>query len=263
MLTRKQYTALVFVTLFGSFAGGAVMEWLLTGKGARAEEAESVVRVDRFEAREFRVVDDAGKPRACLKVLVDGTTSASRLELSAKDTKASASLTVFAGGSFLSLSGKDMTASAGLGVLAGTPHLSLSGKDAKEQAGLIVYPDGTPHLSLSDKAGKARAGLWLLPDGTPHLSLGDKAGKERASLALFADGSPSLRLSDKDRKGRASLAVLPDGSPFLSLHDKDGKPRAVLGCTSLRDKRTESVEQRQESSLVLFKSDGDVLWQAP
>ena len=240
MLTRKQYTALVFVTLFGSFAGGAVMEWLLTGKGARAEEAESVVRVDRFEAREFRVVDDAGKPRACLKVLVDGTTSASRLELSAKDTKASASLTVFAGGSFLSLSGKDMTASAGLGVLAGTPHLSLSGKDAKEQAGLIVYPDGTPHLSLSDKAGK-----------------------ERASLALFADGSPSLRLSDKDRKGRASLAVLPDGSPFLSLHDKDGKPRAVLGCTSLRDKRTESVEQRQESSLVLFKSDGDVLWQAP
>ena len=240
MLTRKQYTALVFVTLFGSFAGGAVMEWLLTGKGARAEEAGKVVRADRFEAREFRVVDDAGKPRACLKVLVDGTTSASRLELSAKDTKASASLTVFAGGSFLSLSGKDMTASAGLGVLAGTPHLSLSGKDAKEQAGLIVYPDGTPHLSLSDKAGK-----------------------ERASLALFADGSPSLRLSDKDRKGRASLAVLPDGSPFLSLHDKDGKPRAVLGCTSLRDKRTESVEQRQESSLVLFKSDGDVLWQAP
>lgn len=78
MLTRRQFSALALVTLFGSFAGGAVMKWLLTGKGARAEGAaktEKVIRADRFEAREFRVVDDDGQTRANLDVWADGTPS--------------------------------------------------------------------------------------------------------------------------------------------------------------------------------------------
>ncbi|PIU93016.1 MAG: hypothetical protein COZ06_36945 [Armatimonadetes bacterium CG_4_10_14_3_um_filter_66_18] len=215
MLTRKQYTALVFVTLFGSFAGGAVMEWLLTGKGARAEEAGKVVRADRFEAREFRVVDNRGKERASLGSFPDGSA-----------------------------------------------RLSLLDKDEKRRAALVTFPDGSPFLALADEDGKSRASLAVLPDGTPGLTLFDKDGKTRAGVTVLPGGS-SLWLSDKDGKWRASLAMFADGTPALTLSDKDEKTRAVLGCTELRDKRTESVEQRQESSLVLFKSDGDVLWSAP
>jgi hypothetical protein len=75
MLSKRQYTGLVLVTLCGSFAGGAVMEWQLTGKGARAEQAEKVVRADRFEAREFRVVDEDERARASLALAGDGTSS--------------------------------------------------------------------------------------------------------------------------------------------------------------------------------------------
>ena len=103
--------------------------------------------------------------------------------------------------------------------------------------------------------------MTVLPGGS-SLSLSDKDGKTRAGVTVLPGGS-SLWLSDKDGKWRASLAMFADGTPALTLSDKDEKTRAVLGCTELRDKRTESVEQRQESSLVLFKSDGDVLWSAP
>jgi len=200
MLTRRQYTALVFVTLFGSFAGGAVMEWVLTGKGARAEEAGKVVRADRFEAREFNVVDENGRVRAAIGLLGEGR---------------------------------------------------------------LAYP----HVSLLDEHGRKRAGIFLM--GYPTLVLFDAEGRGDISLhgGLELDprimSGPRLTVSDKDGKERARLSVSADGSPSLSLSDKDGTTRAVLGCTELQDKRTESVEQRQESSLVLFKSDGDVLWKAP
>lgn len=133
------------MTLFGLFVGGAVMEWLLTGKAARVGETEKVVLADRFDAREFRVVDEGGVKRASMSML----------------------------------------------------------------------------------------------KGFPQIDVRDENGTVRLSMVLF------------------------EGAPSVVVNDENMRARALLGCTQLANKRTESVEQRQASSLVLFKSDGDVLWQAP
>ena len=74
-----------------------------------------------------------------------------------------------------------------------------------------------------------------------------------------------LQLFDQNegRKPRVLLGLSDDDAPFLALRDKDGQTRAVLGRTGLESIKTGAVDQRAESSLVLFDREGKVLWQAP
>jgi hypothetical protein len=74
---------------------------------------------------------------------------------------------------------------------------------------------------------------------------------------------PRLWFADKSNKTRASINLSPDGSPGLELLDKDGNLRAVLGSTSIVTVRTGLVDQRPESSLVLFDKNWKILWKAP
>jgi len=115
-------------------------------------------------------------------------------------------------------------------------------------------------LNLFDKAGKLRAGLGTVGDNA-SLSFFDTAGKPRAALATVGD-DVSLGFLDKAGKVRALLATI-NGDVGLHLLDKAGKPRAELGNTELSLLETGSPEHRPVSSLVLFRKNGKVLWQAP
>ena len=72
-----------------------------------------------------------------------------------------------------------------------------------------------------------------------------------------------LHLRDRDGKSRLRLALSGDGSPALELRDKGAQPRAVLGRVDVERTKTGALEQRAESSLVLFDKDGKVIWQTP
>jgi hypothetical protein len=55
----------------------------------------------------------------------------------------------------------------------------------------------------------------------------------------------------------------PDARPSLSLSDQKGNVRARLGSADLVMVKTGSKEQTAESSLVLFDTQGQVIFQAP
>lgn len=66
-------------------------------------------------------------------------------------------------------------------------------------------------------------------------------------------------------KGRGRLAVNLDtsGNPSLWLADEQGRTRAQLGTADLEESDTDTKIHRSPASLVLFKEDGRVLWEAP
>ena len=147
----------------------------------------------------------------------------------------------------------------GLGVDENASRLFLADEKGKTRAELSGSKYGSM-LLLRDENGKGRASLVLLKFNS-GLELYDENRKFGAMLNVNEDG-PRLSLHDENRKGRVGLGVDKDG-PRLGLYDEKGKIRAALGRTELEAIKTGTVEQRAESSLVLFDRDGKVLWQTP
>ncbi len=145
----------------------------------------------------------------------------------------------------------------------GSPRLDLRDKNGKTRMSFRALLDGSPSLDLWDKNGKQGVALRMLGDGSSRLLLYDKNGKNRAALGAYADGSSRLILFDTNGKKRAALRVFADGSPSLNLRDKSGKVRAELGVTTTVDRRTGAEIKTAESTLTLFNSKGDVIWDAP
>ncbi len=152
----------------------------------------------------------------------------------------------------------------------GTVFLRFADKDGRSRAEVGVLADGTANLVFRDKTNIARVGLTHWRDGKTTFLITDK-DQPRFGLALTADGSLSLNFYGQgginfwDQAGemRLSLGVSGDGKPDLVLSDKAGVMRAVLGISSLETEQTGVVEQRPESSLVLFDKAGKVIWSAP
>jgi hypothetical protein len=83
------------------------------------------------------------------------------------------------------------------------------------------------------------------------------------AAALFvSDAGDALSFSDKSGKPRAMLGARGIDTS-LDLYDEAGTLRASLGNGDLKNSETGSTEHRAESSLVLFKEDGKVAWEAP
>ncbi|MFA6472334.1 MAG: hypothetical protein WCU00_09870 [Candidatus Latescibacterota bacterium] len=116
-----------------------------------------------------------------------------------------------------------------------------------------------PALILYDKKGMNRAVLTMVDD-EPGLCLFDKNGWRRAALDIFLD-EPGLHLSDENGKSRASLNILKIG-PRLSLIDENDKYRAILG-VSVTESKDGKKTTYPESSLLLFGTDGPMIWHAP
>lgn len=152
----------------------------------------------------------------------------------------------------------------------GMVFLGLADKDGTSRAEVSVLADGSANLVFRDKTNIARVGLTHWKDGKTTFLLTDK-DQPRFGLALTADGSLSLNVYehgglyfwDKAGESRLVLGVLSDGLPHLTLLDKAGVIRAALGSTSLETEQTGVVEQRPESSIVLFDKAGNVIWSAP
>jgi hypothetical protein len=123
----------------------------------------------------------------------------------------------------------------------------------------LSMDDNSPGLCLRDENGKPRIGLAVDKNG-PKLNLFDENSKPRIALAAIKDG-PSLFLADENGKPRASLSADEDG-PRLALYDANNQTRANLGIgrTTTPDGKTITYP---ESSLILFKPDGKVIWIAP
>ena len=152
----------------------------------------------------------------------------------------------------------------------GTVFLGLADMDGTGRAQMSVSADGSANLVFRDKTNNPRVGLTHSGDGSTTFLLADK-GEPRFTLALGADGSLSLNLYqegglnfwDKAGENRLVLGVSGDGLSHLTLSDKAGVIRAELGRTSLETEQTGVVQQRPESSLVLFDKAGKVIWSPP
>ena len=135
----------------------------------------------------------------------------------------------------------------------GGPVLFLKDETGKPRAALDMYG-----LLLSDENGKPRAMMGVFEDRS-RLDLYDENGKTRAGLTATKDG-PALGLNDENGKTRAGLTVTKDG-PALGLYDENGNSRATVGVTQTKNPEGKTTTY-PESSLLLYGTDGKVIWQA-
>jgi len=236
-MSKAQFRILMLLTVISGLVGGGLSDLLFRGLAARAAQATTAPKV--IEAQEFRVVDGAGKPRA---------------ELGADSN--------------------------------GAPYLCLLDAEGKRRAMLILFQDGRPQLSLIGAEGMPSVLLGMGLVGGPELALCDAAGMRLVDMKVLGDGgrlwlrganeSPRVSLSgsgycgnlwlfggDLDgRHMRVSLGGNYDGCA-LTISDAEGHHRAVVGCTKTVTKRTGAETKYPESTITLFKENGDVLWQAP
>ena len=220
--------ALLIVFLAGFLVWGVAAGGLNANRPAGASGTPAVI-----QARQFQVVDGAGKRRASLGVAGDNV----RLVLYDKAEKVRAGLATHGDDVVLAFPDKAGKLRAVLGMVDDAPALRLYDKAEKERARLEVRGDNVG-LWFHDKAGKLGAVLGVAGDNV-RLDFLDKAGNVRASLVTGGD------------------------DVGLELSDKAGNTRAALGNGDLKDTRTGSTEHRAASSLVLFSEKGKVLWEAP
>ena len=146
---------------------------------------------------------------------------------------------------------------AWLGVDNDGPTLSLWDENGETRA-ILVVGKGGPGLVLSDEKGRRRAAMSVVAD-IPGLALSDENGKGLALLAVIA-GKPCLSLGDEKGQDRASLNVRKEG-PTLILRDEKGNLRFVAGTAKTVSPDGKTIEY-PESSLILYGSDGKVIWSA-
>ncbi len=124
---------------------------------------------------------------------------------------------------------------------------------------LLTADETGPQLMLGEGKGKLRASFHSGKDG-PMLILFDDNNKSRVGMRTVKSGSELVML-DENGKIRSQLASGMDG-PSLRLFDDQGKSRALLG--TVKTKSPDGIATTYpESTLLLYGSDGNVLWQAP
>jgi len=153
------------------------------------------------------------------------------------------------------------------GTIRGRLHTSSNGiaglflSSGTASAGLRVGADGLAILAMSEH-GEPRVVLGNHKN-SPEVLLIDKSNKVRVKLEIEGDGEPRLALYDGARQPRVAVGTQSDGGPGVVLLDENGRLRAALGSSWLEQRNTGAVEERPDSSLVLFDKDGKVIWQAP
>jgi hypothetical protein len=127
---------------------------------------------------------------------------------------------------------------------------------------------------LRDSSGNMRAQLTMSAGGGPALFLYHKGERPEnpphaIDLQVFDQdprvGSAMTRIGLRDGEGQmlAKLEVSSGGQVALTLRDEQFRDRAVVGSVALQQTRTGSTEMRPPSSLVLFDTEGRVMWKVP
>jgi hypothetical protein len=144
----------------------------------------------------------------------------------------------------------------------------IDGESNLGKAKAYLSPTGWTVINeAASTAGAYSAGFS--PWGVNVQNRGDRSELLAGSLEVDGESDKTkvypgiFNLQDKAGKTRLVLGLHDDASPSIELLDKDSQARAILGQSTLERTKTGDVEQRAESSLVLFDKDGKVLWRAP
>lgn len=200
------------------------------------------------------LADSRGKTRVGIGLRADG---APNFTLYDKEGRNGVVLDVPVDGARLGLFSEGV-ARAGLGHGAGGSQISLYGTDGKDRVTLRSLADGSAGLFLHEQDGTERVAMGVRPGGTAGLSLFDRKTTLRAGLTVVSGEAPHLMLFDAGGVRRANFGLFGDGLPGLQFEDK-GRMRAVLGAAG-EDKGRQTTAP---ASLVLYDSDGSILFQAP
>lgn len=116
-----------------------------------------------------------------------------------------------------------------------------------------------PDILLDDAKGTPRVDLGL-EHNLPFVILNDEKGIVREDMGLER-GDPAFVINDEKAAPRVGFG-LSNGRPSVTVIDAQGYT-SVLGSTPLVTAATGAQHETTGASLVLFGSDGTLLWSAP
>jgi len=265
-MLRFRYTLCIPLILFAS----ACLAATKPQAPKSAPLAEAVPKVVR--AQTFELTDAAGKTRAWLGTLEDGTTL---LRLLDKDGKPKV---IVDSNGVITVLGDDGKPRVTAGVLENDYGIGLFDSKGIIRADMRVDTDGAPSVAMRDSAGNVRGTLLNLDDdpmlvlgdgkdegarvalqvtdSIPMLSLWDTAGKPRASYSLTEDGSPLLQMTNADEEVLAEISTS-EQRPSLLLDCPGSKMSAFLGFTEDSHLSLMLLNAKEEAQVGLFLSSAD------
>lgn len=140
--------------------------------------------------------------------------------------------------------------------------------DGKGNEGLLLSPtklelagkaDLGPDILIDDAKGTPRVDVGL-EHNLPYVILNDDKGIVREDMGLER-GDPAFVINDEKATPRIGFG-LSMGHPSVTVFDAQGYS-AVLGSTPLVTSSNGAQRQTSAASLVMFGSDGTLLWSAP
>ena len=178
-----------------------------------------------MQAREFQLVDQAGRLRGRLGVDAQG---AARLTLFGPDSdlpRASLAATP-QGGAELDLGDGQHQNALELKAHQGVRNLTLN-QEGKLRLGLEVQKNGEAAVNIFDQ-GHRLMSLGLTDQGDPHLTFFGEDHKAALNLVSKKNGDRSLNLLGKNGTPRVVLGLKNDQKAALGLFDRRGKTRVAL-----------------------------------
>ena len=194
---------------------------------------------EKITAREFDVVDDAGRVRIRLST-TPGETSVRVLDAQGHSA---ASMEERPGSSW---------------VMAGNFGGNAAMLDSSATFGSEVSVSYSPwHVVSAGKSGKA------LRDAVSSY-LTRVVSAPSVSMSVSPSGVSSVGLYDSEGKGLTEMDVLPSGEPSITLRDAQGF-RTDLGSTSTLIPATGQTQHTSAASIVMYGNDEKhhVIWKAP
>jgi hypothetical protein len=143
------------------------------------------------------------------------------------------------------------------------PSLVFRDTQGRERGRIGLDAAGVASMELADAGGIPKAMLAVGSDGSSSLALTDGSRQKRLTASVEAAGAPAFSVFDKDGSSRVMLSLEDSGVPRLKLTDADGRTRASLGATPLREVRSGKSIPVDAANLVLFDSEGRVIFKAP
>lgn len=236
----------------------------------------ATILVDKSGSPSVSMSDEAGVMRAAMSLSTDGLPRLTQYDEAGvevcsfgSETKGRTSLTLGNSGDGCVTLETEAGAGTGLWLHAPgiTPVLAITTDSAGSptirllrggitRSAWTLHPSGISGIGFSDVRGTVRAMLGVDDSGRPSLQFADDRNRQRLLTMLSESGNPVLSLLDAMGNVRSSLALSRDGFPSLLFRDRN-RFRMVLGAGASDSRNPE------ESSLMLFGGDGELLWSAP
>ena len=175
---------MVVLMLAAGFAGGMVARWFpMAGHVPRAERG--VVK-----AREFRVIDDAGRIRGSLGLSPYSKSPALTLDGAQGEWRIALRLSPPSFSGLYIYKNKNAGPNLGVAVACNAAYMMIRDDNQTQRVGLSLDSDIPPSIVLSDKKGRARAilGCGILTG----LKTGNITQRSESSLLLMDSGGKVL-----------------------------------------------------------------------